>query len=55
MKFTKKIGRIGGQSKCPALEPFNLKEWKKRVDVSRTTRKFLFDTRDDLRNSQKYF
>ena len=30
MAFTRKIVRIGGQSKCKALEPFMLKEWSKR-------------------------
>ena len=36
MTFTKKIVRIGGQSKCQALEPFSLREWKKRAQNQRS-------------------
>ena len=52
MKFTDKIVRVGGQSKCAALEPFSLKEWKKkcsRVDVSYHTRNHIHEIRDELR------
>lgn len=35
MKFTQKIVRIGGQSKCAALEPFSLREWRKTATAMR--------------------
>jgi hypothetical protein len=52
MKFTDKIVRVGGQSKCAALEPFAIKEWKKkcsRGDVSYHTRNHIHEIRDELR------
>ena len=54
MKLTEKIVRIGGQSKCAALEAFSLKELKKRAsrdDVSRNTRQFSYETRMSLKSS----
>ena len=57
MKFTDKIVRIGGQSKCDALNPFSLWEQKKRAsrdDISREIRQFIFETRLNLENYSKY-
>ena len=51
-RFTRKIVRIGGQSKCEELDPFNLREWKKRARNARTRAphisSWLYKTRDRL-------
>lgn len=52
MKFTQKIVRIGGQSKCAALEPFSLREWRRQATVLRKRppqyRNMLFEARENL-------
>ena len=35
MKFTKKIVRVGGQSKCEALKRYGLYDWKKKAFAER--------------------
>ena len=47
MAFTHKIVRIGGQSKCRALDPFMLKEWSKRAGYS-GCRGWIRQVRDKL-------
>jgi hypothetical protein len=52
MKFTQNIVRIGGQSKCAALEPFSLREWRNQATTLRKRpgeyRHWLYDARDKL-------
>lgn len=59
MKFTKNIVRIGGQSKCEALEPFSLREWKKQATVLRKRpaqyRSWLYEARNMLAETKRYF
>jgi superfamily II DNA/RNA helicase len=54
-KFTQQIVRIGGQSKCAALEPFSLMAWKKRPGhgVQRDTRRWIFEIYEKLREFDK--
>jgi hypothetical protein len=56
-EFTDKIVRIGGQSKCHALEPYSLKEHKKRAsryDVSHNIRQFIYETHSNMQYYHKY-
>lgn len=54
-EFTHKIVRIGGQSKCAALEPFSLMAWKKqpRPYAERDTKRWIFEINDKLREFDK--
>jgi hypothetical protein len=56
MKFTKKIVRIGGQSKCEALKEYSLYEWKgKAIRERRRPAKYMhwiYENQAKL-NSQK--
>lgn len=52
LKFTRRIVRIGGQSKCPVLEPYSLMARKKNpgyYDVQTDTKKWLFEIHEKLR------
>jgi hypothetical protein len=52
MSFTNKIVRIGGQSKCEALAPFALREWKFRAKNNRTRSaelgRWFFEVREKM-------
>ncbi|KAI9551691.1 hypothetical protein GHT06_022027 [Daphnia sinensis] len=52
MKFTQNIVRIGGQSKCEALNSFSLREWRQRATVQRMRpgqyRHWLYEARSKL-------
>ena len=55
MKFTRKIVRIGSQSKCEAMKQFGLREWKARSSAERLARnhwQWLCSVKDDLRHVQ---
>ncbi|EFX83237.1 hypothetical protein DAPPUDRAFT_301907 [Daphnia pulex] len=56
MKFTKKIVRIGGQSKCDALQPFMLIEWKKQAAAQKKRplqyRRWLAESRSNLNETR---
>ena len=54
-KFTRNIVRIGSQSKCAALEPFSLLEWKKKKGncVARDTKRWIFEIYEKLRQLSK--
>ncbi len=51
LKFTRRIVRIGGQSKCPVLEPYSLMARKKnpRYYVQTDTKRWLFEIHEKLR------
>ncbi len=56
MKFTKKIVRIGGQSKCEALQPFSLREWKfskNRPTLTNQYYDWLYDSRRELNDTKQ--
>lgn len=52
MKFTQKIVRIGGQSKCAALSSFSLREWRQQATVRGKRpgqyRHWLYEARNKL-------
>ena len=57
MKFTQKIVRIGGQSKCEALAPFSLREWRKNAATLRTRpgqyRHWLYEARNKMMETKR--
>jgi superfamily II DNA or RNA helicase len=57
MKFTNKIVRIGGQSKCDALQPFMLIEWKKQAAAQKKRplqyRRWLAESRSNLNETRR--
>lgn len=53
MKFTKKIVRLGGRSKCEHLKMFSLIEWKKSK-CQHKYRRLLYKTRDELYEKKRY-
>ena len=56
-KFTKKIVRIGGQSKCEAVQQFMLIEWKKQAVAQRKRpqqyRQWLAESRSNLNETRR--
>ncbi|XP_057379336.1 NFX1-type zinc finger-containing protein 1-like [Daphnia carinata] len=56
MKFTQKIVRIGGQSKCAALSSFSLREWRQRATILRKRpgqyRHWLYEARNKLNETK---
>ncbi len=57
MQFSQEIVRIGGQSKCEALELFSLREWKRKATTLRTRpgqyRHWLYEARNKLMDTKK--
>lgn len=56
MKFSRKIVRIGGQSKCEALSSFSLREWRQRATLLGKRpgqyRHWLFEARTKLNETK---
>jgi tRNA A37 threonylcarbamoyladenosine biosynthesis protein TsaE len=57
MQFTKKIVRIGGQSKCAALDPFMISEWKRKATILKKRpqkyRRWLGEARTNLNQMKR--
>ena len=53
LKFTKQIVRIGGNSKCEALQPFTLSQWKRR-SCHHKHRSLYYEARNQLFESKRY-
>ena len=57
LKFTQKIVRIGSQSKCVALERYNLREWKKQAMITKRTsphRRWFYEVRSQLADLRRF-
>ena len=52
-KFTKDIVRLGGRSKCEAMEMFSLREWKKSK-CNHQYRRMFYNARDQLFELKRY-
>ena len=56
LKITEKIVRIGGQSKCTALNEYSLKDWKKRGlgYAERGTKTWIYETQSLMQDCDRY-
>lgn len=56
LRFTQKVVRIGGQSKCEALESYSLNAWKKQSGRGGhyETKRWIFEIQDKLHELNRY-